>query len=340
MYPLVFENLFNSDSFELLKIKNSIESCLDLQNVNYTTSFFDETFDLVHFFSVNDFSHYSKEIKKSVKKVISLLSCEEDPNLRIIKGKKENNDNELIYFLEKKDVEIINRADAILVPSLKAKEFLLSNGVTTKIFTFFNPVRSIKYDLKNNVLNKAIFRYLGINEDSYIVVSSLSYEDYLSLTYINNLALSFPMLKFVLLTTKDINKNFYIKAKKIFDEKITNIRFTNIIDDDIYASLFYNAKVFINLSSTYGNDQELIDAMVSKTQILTLNSSSFSDIAIDKENCYTYNNFADLKKGLNQYFNGLLPSTIDGGIKFSKDINFKEQSEELLKIYKEVLEEN
>ena len=216
MYPLVFENLFNSDSFELLKIKNSIESCLDLQNVNYTTSFFEETFDLVHFFSVNDFSHYSKEIKKSVKKVISLLSCEEDPNLRIIKGKKENNDNELIYFIEKKDVEIINRADGILVPSLKAKEFLLSNGVTTKIFTFFNPVRSIKYDLKNNVLNKAIFRYLGINEDSYIVVSSLSYEDYLSLTYINNLALSFPMLKFVLLTTKDINKNFYIKAKKIF----------------------------------------------------------------------------------------------------------------------------
>lgn len=336
MNPLIFyKQTSKNDNFEASKLKKALINSLEIRNASYVNSILDETYDVIHFLNLEDVAYYSNSIKKSVKKVISLFYCEEDQRGRIL----EENKRENLYVIKANDVEILNKLDCIFVPTEKAKEYLLSFNVKTRIEVLYYPLRSVKFNLENNVLKNVVYRYFQIDESSIIVTVSLYFKDYEAFKKIKELALSFPKIKFIVLTEADPFKSFSLKTKKLFKQKINNIIFASNLNDDIYNSLFFNSKMYINISSSYGNIIELFDAMASKTQIFTLNYSSFCDITIDKETSYNYNNLDLLKSGINEYLSGLIESTTKKAYEFSKEANVNKVGEKLIDIYKDILEE-
>lgn len=340
MNPLIFfkENK-KSDCFESQKLKKALINSLEIRNASYVNSILDETYDLIHFLNLEDVAYYSNSIKKSVKKVISVFFNEEDFRGRILDEVKSLKDKESTYTIKKNDVEILNKIDCIFVPSLEAKKYLESFNVTSRIETLYYPLRNIKFNLENNVLKNVVYRYFQLDEESIIATTSLYYKDYDAFLRLKDLATYFPKIKFVVLCEKDLIKNSSLKIRKIFKDKINNIIFAPLLNEDIYCSLFYNSKFYLNISSSYSNTIELFDAMASKTQIFSLNNASFNDITIDKETSYNYNNLGLMKEGINEFLSGLIESTTKKAFEFSKEANVNKVGKKLIEVYKSVLEE-
>ncbi len=340
MNPLVFfkENK-RYDNYEVSRLKRALTNALEIRNASYVNSILDETYDVIHFLNVEDVAYYSNSIKKSVKKIISLFFTEEDYRGRILSEVKDRENKTTTYLIKKHDVEILNNLDLIIVPSLEAKKYLESFNIKAKIQVLNYPLRLVKFNLDHTVIKDVVYRYFQLDDESYIATVSLYFKDEEGFKRLKELALSFPKIKFIVLVQNDPLRSIFDKSKKVFKEKINNIIFANSVNDDIYCSLFYNSKIYINLSSSYGNVVELFDAMASKTQIFTLNHASFSDITIDKETSYNYNSLDLLKAGINEYLSGLIDSTTLAAYEFAKEANINKVGEGLIEIYKDVLEE-
>lgn len=340
MNPLIFfEKTKENSEFEAFQVKKSLKEALEYQGVNSVNSLYDETYDLIHFITLEDYIYYSKSIKKNVKKVLNLFSCEEDFSGRILKEVKNKETQEIQYIIDKNDIEIINSSDAITVPSLESKKFLESFGVTPKIYVMPIPIKLVKYNLTNTILNKAIYHYLQYSTDSYIVYSVIYYKDYEAFNRIIEISKTFPKLKFVVISQNKKALFTSLKMKNILKNKPINLNIIDVISDDLYSSLLFNAKIFLNVSSSFGNNQEINEAFASKTQVMSLKFSQFNDISIDKETSYIYNDLDSLKEGINQYINGLIDSTIEEAYIRIKEKNISAISEKVIKIYKDILEE-
>ncbi len=341
MNPLIlFETKEKYINFEANRIKKSLIYCLRMYNERYVSSTYDETYDLVHYVLVSDIARYSEEIKKNTKIVLSLLSSEEDYKGRLLKKVRAKDEIEKYeYIVSKSDIELINKVDLVLTPSKKASEFLISQGVKTNIKEFMIPVRTSNFDLKNSVLKNAVYRYLSLPEDSIIGFATLHNEDYEGYQKIKELAISYPKIKFIAISHVNIFSGLSLKFKRLFKDKPSNLILTTPLNEDIYCSLLYNSKFFINVASSYGNDQASLEAMASKTQIFALKTSVFPDIVIDNETGYIYNDIDSLKKGFGLYLDGLLEDTTHKAYKFAKEVNLVNCGEKLIKIYKELLEE-
>lgn len=340
MNPLIFlEKNKKLNEFECNEFKKTLINGLDYLNSKYSSSILDDTYDIIHFISLSDYAYYEKSIKKGVKKVISLFYSENDINGRILKEIKNKDTKEIEYKIDKSDLEILSSADLLIVPSLSAKNYLLSYGITNKIEVLPLSVKSVRFNLNNTVLKKAAFNYFQIDEKIPIAVLTLYYKDYEGYKKAIELAKSFPKIKFIVISQYGINKFNNIKLKKILKEKPSNLIVSETISDDLYCSLMFNATYFINISSSFSNIIELSEAMISKTQIFALSSSQFNDIIIDKETGYIYNSFDLLKEGLREYNLGLLDNTITKAYDYIKTKNIEETGKNLIKIYKDLLEE-
>lgn len=340
MNPLIFlEKNKKLNEFECNEFKKTLINGLDYLNSKYSSSILDDTYDIIHFISLSDYAYYEKSIKKGVKKVISLFYSENDINGRILKEIKNKDTKEIEYKIDKSDLEILSSADLLIVPSLSAKNYLLSYGITNKIEVLPISVKSVRFNLNNTVLKKAAFNYFQIDEKIPVAVLTLYYKDYEGYKNALELAKSFPKIKFIVISQYGINKFNNIKLKKILKEKPSNLIVSETISDDLYCSLMFNATYFINISSSFSNIIELSEAMISKTQIFALSSSQFNDIIIDKETGYIYNSFDLLKEGLREYNLGLLDNTINNAYDYIKTKNIEETGKNLIKIYKDLLEE-
>lgn len=342
MFPLIYLN--DNDylySFELRNAKNSIIGCLERLNVNFYTNFKYENYDLIHFLSLNDYASFLLDKKDSneCKTCLSLLYFEETKRASLLKKTNTFDPSKNEVSISKSDISLLNKIDCLLVPSLRAMEFLRFLGVITDIKVFSFPIRSIKYDVNDEILKNLIFRYLGIDNTSYLVSTYLNINDKLGYERIKEVANRFPKVKFILLYEDENRKNSIAINKKINKDKPINLYFIKNIDEDLNTSLMFNSKIFLALNSLYGNNQNIDIAMASKTQVITLKNSCFKDIAIDKKNSYIYNDLESLCIGMTQYIDGLLPSTIEEGMNLSKEKTVQNEGEKLINIYKNILGE-
>lgn len=341
MKPLIFTKINPKfDNFEATRIRRTLKNILESHEVVYSVSELDNSFDLVHFVSLEDVAFLSNKLEKgrTFKKVASLLSCEEDFYGKLLEENK-NKDIDLHCVVKKSDIEIINNLDMCFVPSNDAKNFLINLGVTTDIEIFPLPIRISKYNLKNSVLSKAIYSYLRISEDVPLAVATLHYKDVEAFKRLEYIVQRFPKIKFICVCRVDGGILMPRIAKQIIKKRYRNLVLTTPLSEDLYSSLLYNSLFYLNIGSTYGNDLESIESMASKTQIFSLTNSGFNDLLIDKKNCYLYNNIDLLRVGIDQFLLGLIEPTVKSAYEFVKNIDIKDAGYKLIECYKKVLKE-
>ena len=87
-------------------------------------------------------------------------------------------------------------------------------------------------------------------------------------------------------------------------------------------------------NSAYGSTIELMEAFSIGKPVLALKTSSFSDILIDNETAYVYNNFGSFVNGFNYLISGNLPLLKDKQIEFSENHSIVKQGKEFIDIYR------
>ena len=117
-----------------------------------------------------------------------------------------------------------------------------------------------------------------------------------------------------------------------------NVYYLPIFEEDVYNSLIYNSDIFISVNSYFSNVIEIMESMVSNTQIFALQGSVFEDIVKDKVNGYVYNNISSLIIGIKKYLNNELPSLKEQAKEYANQFSILTYGKELIKIYESIEE--
>jgi|GEM_PF-3270988 Glycosyltransferase len=329
MKPLIFSTNNNKyDDFEKNGLSRNLKGALELNNVPYCVSVYDESYSLVHFLDLEDYKHYRGELKENTKKVISLFYCEEDKDNNVFE--KKHNES---CMIKKGDIELYNEFDAIFVPCEEAKRLLLLNGIKTRVFAVNHGVNINKFALENTYIKNIAYRYLKCPDEMDFVVTVINARDEEAFKLLNNLAISFPKIKFIAIYQHDFISPI---IKKCIKKAPTNLIYTFPLEDDIYLSLVYNAKVYLFIGSNKGCVIENYEAMAYNTQIIALKNAVFTDIIIDKENGYVYNDFTSLKAGIMEFIDGKLPPLTQNAKEIAIKNSLKSAGEKLIRIYNNI----
>lgn len=329
MKPLIIsENDRKGKGFEKNRLRKNIKGALELNEQNYSVSFYDETYQVAHFIDLEDYKKYRNENTKKIKKIISLFYLEEDVNGQVYERKIGGK-----HQVSKANIELINEFDTVFVPSKEAKNYLLQQGVLPRIKIVSPGVNLSKFSLENSYIRLICYRYLQLSEEMPFCISVFDYRDDDVFMRLRQIAELYPKVKFVGIYHCDKISRL---ATKIIKKAPQNLIFTTLLEEDIYLSLIYSAKMFLLLGSEKGCVLESYEAMAGNTQIMALNSAVFNDIVIDKETGYVYNDFASLKEGVELFLNNKLPSTITKAKEVAINNSLKVVGEKLIKIYQEI----
>lgn len=325
---------FKSDSFDSDKIRRDIKSSLELNEIKYIKNPIDENIKIVHFVTFDDINKYNYFRNKEIKKVLSLFDREANVKNRLFCLEKYK-DKET-FHIAKRNVDILNKLDLLLVPSNDAKNLLVNEGITTRIEVILPLVRLAKTNLEGTELKDVAFRYFHFEKSTDYIVVFLDTSSEQSAKNILTLANEFPGLRFIVfyVNLRDRNQK---AMKKIFKKHPWNITICSSVEEDIYYSSLYNAKGVIIANNFPLFSSEIIDTFAMKKPLLALKDGVFSDIAIDKVNSHVYNDFASLEDGLRKLSEDALENYSESEYNFAKECRVQLAGKKLKDIYETLL---
>lgn len=331
MKVLINTDLSVKKTFEVDRLRKNFKGALEMQNELFSTHFKASFCSVAQFFSLDEVSMFELEKKdRKIKYVIALLYQEDDVFGEIIL-KQRMNKTQYSYAIPTNFIKIINAYDAVVVPSLEAKKYLESNGIVRSIYVYNGGLKMTKFDLRNSLTKNICYRYLGFNEGTRLMVTVLKHGDDEAFFRAIELANRFQIFKVIVLT-QTVSK----KMKKIIKKGPSNLMLYEILENDVYCSVMYNAELFVNLGSSYGAVLQTYDAMASFTQVFSLYQSTFNDITIDKKTGYVYNDFASLLDGIDSFLNKTLPSLVQAEFEYVSKFSIQNSGKQLINIYKEI----
>ena len=126
-----------------------------------------------------------------------------------------------------------------------------------------------------------------------------------------------------------------LKVKKIFASAPKNLKFINIIPDDIYRSALLNADVFVLPGYKTAGVVSIMDAMAAKCQIIARKQAVYSDFLEDGKTAYLGEFSETLTSLIKDYLTGKLKPTIEDAYTFVNKCNLQAIGEQLRWFYLE-----
>lgn len=321
-------------SFESSALRKNIKASLEINDYRYLTNAIDENIEQVAYINFNDLNKFNFFKGKDFKKISFACYAEFENDTKVFNLLKHKNFLGLNYQIKDTTIKTLNGFDLIFVPSISIKNILIERGLKTNCEVLFPPIKRTKFELKNKETQKLAYIYFHIEENSKYVYTILDNCDNEAAERIVTFAKIFSNIKVIVLIPRFQNKE--AKAvKKYFKRFAQNIYPCDILSEDIYASLVYNAFAYLNLNSLYTGSLSVLEAFSCGVNVFSLIDNSFPDILIDKLNCYVYNDFDTLINGFNDFMAGQLPSLSENAKQFMKENDIKHVGAKFIKIYKE-----
>ncbi len=325
----------NLDNFEGARLRKTIKSALETLMIPHTDTLMDD-FDIAHFIYVEDESVIQELKERNIPIVVSALYCENDPAAYFIDYKNKN--GERTYTLKPKALKFLESADLVLVPNKNSKEFLMENGVKTRIEICETSVNFARFDFSRDDEKELFYRYVNCDRNNKIV---------LSIGDCTNDIDGFGALEKAAKVCKDVN--FYFIAKSEKNNKLSwknrrklkklphNVNIISIMPDDIYRSALLNADVCFfpgykpnGMISTY-------EAMAAKCQLIMREQKLMEEVAIDQQTAYVASYSETLAGILKDYFDGKIKPTINAAYKMVSKNDIKSFGNKINKYYQELL---
>lgn len=327
-----YDNIKNDiNNFESSRLRKNLKASLELNNYRYLTNAIDERIETVFYVNFSDLNKFNYFRGKDFKKVTFAFYGEFENDLKILSFDKTLKDQ---CNIKESFTKTLSNYDLVIVPSLEAKQLLIDNGVTTNIEVLLPPIKRTKFELKDSELSKLIYIYFHIEENSKYAYTVLDSKDENAAKRVIELARIFSNMKFIVIIPGYQKKESRI-VSKYFKRCAQNVFVCDILSEDIYDSLVYNASAFILLNSLYTASTELLEAYTCGVPVHSLSTSAFKDILIDKENSCVYNDFDAFINGFNDFLAGKLPDLKDYQKTFMKTNDIKKIGKKFIDYYRE-----
>lgn len=296
--------------FEGVRLRKTIKGALEMAGVDYTTSIV-EKYDAVHLMTPDDENKLNDAKENNVPIIVSALYCESDPVASYLEYKSK--DGVRHVRLSDKALRFLNKADLVLVPSLKARDLLVDSGVTTDISISQPGMNVSRFDFSREDEKTLFFRYFREDPKKRLVVAVGEYD--VNMDGINayiNAAKKCPDVLFYFIGREIVPGVFSsLKIKKMIANAPKNLKFTTVMPDDIYRSALLNAEVFVIPGYRPTGAISIVDAMGAKCQIIARKQAVFTDLVVDGKTGYLGEYSETISSLIKDYLEGKLKPTIE-----------------------------
>ena len=325
----------NAPDFEGVRLRKTIKGALEMAGVDYTTSIV-EKYDAVHLITPDDENKLNDAKENRVPVIVSALYCESDPVASYLEYKSK--DGVRHVRLSDKGLRFLNKADLVLVPSLKARDFLVDSGVTTDISISQPGLNVSRYDFSREEEKNLFFRYFREDPKKRLVIAVGEYD--VNMDGINafvNAAKKCPDVLFYYIGRETVPGVYSsLKIKKLISSSPKNLKFATIVPDDIYRSALLNAEIFVVPGYRPTGAMSLVDAMGAKCQIIARKQAVFTDLVVDGKTGYLGEYSETISSLIKDYLEGKLKPTIEEAHQqISEKNNLKTIGEQLKWFYVE-----
>ena len=324
-----------SDNFEGARLRKTVKSALEMLSIPYTDALVDE-FDIAHFLYPVDESVISELNERHIPVVVSALYCEDDPSASYIEFK--NKDGVKQYTVKNKFIKFLDKANLVLVPSESAKQFLINEGVSSRIEVCPAGVNFSRFDFSRDDEKEIFYRYLSCDRNKKVAIAiGDSSGEIDGLSVLLTAAKLCEDVNFYYITKSEHGYRMDRAVKRQIKKLPRNLRVVNMIPNDVYRSALLNADIYIHPGYKPAGIVSLLEAMAAKCQVIIRSQQLLEEVTIDQETAYVASYSETLSGIIKDYFDGKLKPTIDKAYKFAATNDIKKAGKQLLAYYKELL---
>jgi len=319
-----------NNHFEGARLRKTIKGSLEMANVEYTTNVLD-MYDVIHLMSPEDEDkiRYANDLRIPV--IISALYCEDDPVASYIEYK--SIDGKRITSLSNKALRFLNKGDLVLVPSVECKDFLIKQGVNTRIEISVPGINLARFNFSRDDEKEIFYRYFRQDKSKRIVLAIGDYESMDGLNAFINAAKKCPETSFYYIGRNNGIIKPTHKIKHLIKKCPENVRFDDVLPNDVYRSLLLNADIVFFPGYKPAGVITVLEAMASKCQIIARKQTIFSDIIKDGENAHIAEFSETLSSLVRDYLENKIKPTIEEAYNYVSTYSLTEYGKQLESIY-------
>lgn len=323
-----------ASDFEGVRLRKTIKGALEMVGVDYTTSIV-ERHDVVHLISPEDENKLNDAKENDIPVVVSALYCENDPLASYLEHKTK--DNERLTELTTKAQRFLNKADLVLVPSETAREFLVDKGITADVSVAMPGINMSRFDFSRDDEKAIFYRYFREDPKRKLILGIGEYDGTMEgISSFVGAAKAIPDALFYYIGRETIPGIYNsLKMKRLFMSAPKNLKFINVVPDDIYRSAMLNATLFVIPGYRTTGVMSLMDAMAAKCQIIARKQAVFPDILVDGKTAYLGQFSETITSLIKDYLEGKLKPTTEEAYKYVSKYNLRATGEQLRWFYLE-----
>lgn len=318
---------FKTESDQIyLRLHRDLSAIYYINGVD-VTSHIEANYDFAHFVNISckkDILFVKEKLKKKV-----IVNYFIDKHT----AKKDNVSEILIPNDEKK---LLNKCDLIIASCQADKMILIANEIKTPIEVVTPPVKEEKFSRISGLEKNSFFKYAGLMKNDSFALSMVNYKNIQDVQDLIVLANELKTYKiFVFGPRLKLFRN--LKIKKQIRKAPKNIYFKTYINEDLFKSALLLSNFFIVTRESEGEIITILEAMITKTQIMTYHSHFIGDVLNDNVNCIHVTDSKELANKIKQCEEFGFP-TIEEGYSFAKKSNYETCGQNLKQILEKYIE--
>ena len=318
-------------------MRKTIKGALEVVDIKYTSNLYDE-YEVAHFLSPDDENKLNIAIERKVPVVVSALFGEDDPSTRFLTYKSKN--GKRTTSLKTKALRMLNKANLVIVPCDSAKEFLISNGVTTRIEIVTPGVNLARFNFSREDEKELFYRYFREDKNKKLVMAIGEYTNNMEgIHALINAAKKRDDTVFYYVGCESFTAN-YGKCRNIIKTAPKNVYFKTILPDDIYRSMLLNADVFMLPGYHLSGIISIEEAMAANCQLIVRKTAVFPEFLKNEKTAYVAEFSETLTSLCLDYLDKKIKPTTDEAYRKISLYNLESFGQQLNAIYKTLIVKN
>ena len=270
--------------FEGAILENKIrKACKNMTVV----SAFDKDVDVANFLNLRKkaVKVINQAIKHSIPTLLWLFYANDDESARVIETRKDGT-----QYIPPGALDIINMMDGVVVPTNEAVGLLRFLGVKIPVFVVYGAVSMNKFDVIETNKSNIFRRYFRMEETQKYAFSVLNIKAKKAIEQLNLLAEAAPGYEFFAFVSSSNSLVDRIRLRAINKATVKNIRFINLIPEDVYRVGLQHANYFIDLSHEKMSIILFYEPIYAHVPIIIQKDAVFKEI-LDKSAAFIVNDY-------------------------------------------------
>lgn len=221
--------------------------------------------------------------------------------------------------------------NAILVPTLNAKKFLIEQGINTPIYVVSSGINLARFNYLNEDEKDIFYRYFRESSDKKLAIALGSYSNVNGITTAIHIAENTPCVNFYYFFQGTISSS--MKIRRFLKQLPKNFHLEKIPPDDVFRSALVNADYFLYTCTSVIGYITLLEAMGAHSEVIIKKQDLFSDVLVENENVHIIENDKDFLNIIQDLYNGQICPTKEKAFAFASSQGLDVIGEQLVNIY-------